>query len=168
MKQFKNQIIKQFSNLEIFHIFKSNKRILLFLIEEKMMIIDEQIFKIITLPKYQNLHYPQFFSPELESFTKNSMDKLPLTFFEDRKNGENDNYVCKLIQKDSVQEFIAFVNRNNFSLKSTIKPSIFDTNPFFIIKPKPEQNKVNKSQGWGTIKTVFKFSFICGKQTQIL
>ena len=38
---FKEDIKKHFSNSEIFNIFKSNKRILLFLIEQQIIVIDE-------------------------------------------------------------------------------------------------------------------------------
>ena len=47
LTQFKQDLQKYFSNSEIFDIFKDNKRILPFLLEEKMMIIDECIFSII-------------------------------------------------------------------------------------------------------------------------
>ncbi|KAK8838322.1 hypothetical protein M9Y10_035745 [Tritrichomonas musculus] len=42
---FKDDIKKYYSNPEIFDIFKSNKRLLLFLIEEKIMNMDEQVVK---------------------------------------------------------------------------------------------------------------------------
>ena len=45
LKLFKNDMSKYFSNSELFHIFKSNKRLLLFLFEENIMIMDEYIVK---------------------------------------------------------------------------------------------------------------------------
>ena len=45
---FKEDIQKYFTNSEIFNIFKRNKRILLFLIEQKVIVIDEYIVKKIT------------------------------------------------------------------------------------------------------------------------
>lgn len=146
--EFKGQINKQFSNSELFHIFKSNKKILLFLIEEKMITIDKCIFKTITSSKYSNLNYPQFFSPEINSFTKNSTEKLPDDFYENRRTGENENYVCKLIQKDSVQDFIAYVNRNNLPLTSKINTSVFDTNSF-LIKKRTKKSNTTSSSCWG-------------------
>lgn len=59
---------------------------------------------------------------------------LPANFYENRKKGENDSYICKLIQEDLIKEFITYVNQNNISLKSTIKPSIYETNDFLIQK----------------------------------
>ena len=49
-----------------------------------------------------------------------------------RKKGENENYLCQLIREDSIDEFVSFVNRNNLNLSSKIKRSIFETNSFFL------------------------------------
>ena len=51
LKFFKD-LISKISNSEFFNIFKSNKKILLFLIEEGLLIIDEQIVKTMTNGKY--------------------------------------------------------------------------------------------------------------------
>ncbi|KAK8835638.1 hypothetical protein M9Y10_042353 [Tritrichomonas musculus] len=40
---FRDQIMKFWSNIERFHIFKTNKRLLLFLFDEKIVILDNQI-----------------------------------------------------------------------------------------------------------------------------
>ena len=45
---FQDQIKQNFLNFEIFNIFKSNKRLLLFFIEEKMLIIDKYIYNKIS------------------------------------------------------------------------------------------------------------------------
>ena len=66
---FKNDMQKYFSNSELFHIFKSNKRLLLFLFEERIMIMDENIVKkIIKNQKYLSAKYPQYFQPEIQQF----------------------------------------------------------------------------------------------------
>ena len=50
---FKNDMQVYFSNSELFNIFNSNKRLLLFLFEKKIIIVDEYIIKkIIENPKY--------------------------------------------------------------------------------------------------------------------
>lgn len=49
---FKIEIQNNFSQREIFNIFKSNKRIILFLIEEKYIVIDKYILDTITSEKY--------------------------------------------------------------------------------------------------------------------
>ena len=194
-------IIKKYTNDEIFHIFNSNKRILLFLIKEKILIIDQTISTILNDRQNTNDHI--FFSPEIQSNHKTEQEegnddikyRFPLFFYncnnkylnfeeeekneeeeeenkknneiyddeydneyddegniikkvfnrnfniksrenyeEKRKIGENENYICKLIQNDLIDEFIIYTQKNNYSLNSTIKLSAFETNPFLINK----------------------------------
>lgn len=65
---FKDDLQKYFTNSELFNIFKSNKRILLFLIEEKIMNFDEFIAKRIIKKKFLDKKYPQYFQPEIQPF----------------------------------------------------------------------------------------------------
>ncbi|KAK8839808.1 hypothetical protein M9Y10_031516 [Tritrichomonas musculus] len=53
----KDKIISNFSNSEIFQIFKSNKRILLFLYEEKILIPDQSIADILATSKFKQKKY---------------------------------------------------------------------------------------------------------------
>ena len=151
---FKEDIKKSFSNSEIFNIYRSNKRILLFLIEQQIIVIDEYIVKKITkTSKYIEAKYPQYFQPEIKTFiNENWFPKysplcselngnkwvrdlkkvLPENFYEKRKEGENDNQICELIRKDMVTEFIAYINLNSISLNAKIQPSIYETNQFLI------------------------------------
>lgn len=155
---FKNEIKKYFSNLEIFNIFKSNKRILLLLIEENIMIFDEKIAKTILLGyEYLEKSYSSYFLPEIRPFvnkqwfpTNNNnklmgrisnklfklieiiKDDLPEDFYEKRRIGENDSKICEVIRNGSLKEFIAFINKNDISLDSTIKESIYESNNFLV------------------------------------
>ena len=152
---FQVEMKNYFSNREIFNIFKSNKRLLLFLIEKKMMNIDKFIFTEFTKIKYIKYKYHQYFLPELKLFKGENWnpyafrqyddndndneedlidndDKVPENFYEERKTGENGSFIAKLIQKDSVEDFISHVNRTNLSLKSKIKLSIYETNSFLL------------------------------------
>ena len=137
--------IKKYQNAKIFNIFKSNKRILLFLIEEKILTVDEYFVKQIIKDKYLNKKYPQYFAPEIKPFInekwfpKNEWveeikEELPDNFFELRRIGENGNYICKLIREDLVEDFIAYVNKNCISRNATINQSLFETNSFLINK----------------------------------
>lgn len=57
------------------------------------------------------------------------------SFEENRRKGENDSYICQLIRNDSIEEFVSYTNRMNYSLtKSIIPSSIFETNSFLINK----------------------------------
>ena len=58
---FKEDIKKNYSNSETFDIFKSNKRILLFLIEEEMIKVDEYFVKKIITKEYVDQNYPHYF-----------------------------------------------------------------------------------------------------------
>ena len=143
---FKKDIEKYFKNSEVFEVFENNKRILLFLIEEKIMIIDEYIASRIARKKY----LAEYFAPELkpffteefikkygdknlylreEIFINNIKKEVSEDFYDKRKEGENDNYLCELIRTNQVKEFGIYVNRNNIPYESCIDQSIFETNP---------------------------------------
>ncbi|KAK8889155.1 hypothetical protein M9Y10_033900 [Tritrichomonas musculus] len=83
-----------------------------------------------------------FFYPEIKKFLNEekikeietsllSKDEDIFKFFnENRHKGENDSYICTLIRQDSVEEFISYVNKTNFPLKSKITHSLFESNSF--------------------------------------
>lgn len=100
----KDPILKYFTSNEIREIFKTNKRILLFLKKENFIKIGQ-----IDL-----------------------MQKIPDNYDEMAKKNENEDYVCELIRKDSIEDFIIFVNKNDYSLNNTIKQSVNETNSFLI------------------------------------
>lgn len=158
LQLFQTSIKKYFSNWEIFTTFRSNKRILLFLIESKIMIMDKYI--ILAITKKQELEtYPHFFSPEIRPFmdekwfpkydlfglyynTRNEWVEeiknkvLPDDFYEKRKEGENDLRICQLIREDLIKDFIVYINLNNVPVDSTIKQSIYETNSLLLHKSK--------------------------------
>ncbi|KAK8899033.1 hypothetical protein M9Y10_001330 [Tritrichomonas musculus] len=94
--------------------------------------MDEQVVKQIITSEYEKKNIRTVWVEEIKN-------DLPANFFENRKKGENDSYICKLIQEELIEEFITYVNQSNISLKSTIKPSIYETNAFLIQK----QNESN-------------------------
>ena len=146
IKYFKDQINKYFPNWEIFNIFKSNKRILLFLFEEKIIKVDHYIVTKIITDKYLDRNYHKYFLPEIKPFiNKKLLDNngckysesdfstdLPKNFYEKRKSGENDSFICEVIRNDSVTEFTSFVGENKISLNDKIKESIYETNMFLL------------------------------------
>ena len=142
---FKDDIKNNFSNSEIFNIFKSSKRILLSLIEANIFTFDE--YTITKMKKYHEAKYFEYFAPEIKPFiTENWFIKdqelnklieeinkeLPSDFDELRKEGENESLICQFIRKDSVEEFIQYVNKTNTSLKSRIGLSTYETNSYFL------------------------------------
>ena len=142
---YKDQIKQTLSNFEIFHLFENNKNIILFLLKNDILTITEQIYKEILNKKEPNeIQYWHFFIPEIENFigvnknefnlAKNELLKSNSNFFdnyeEKRQEGENDSHICSLIRKDSIEEFIIYLNLHNISPSSQISPSIFETNQF--------------------------------------
>ena len=134
-KIFQADITKYFTNIDVFNIFKSNKRFLLFLFEEKIIIPDESIYTIVNKPKYFNQNYMTYFYPEFKSFITSSNEFEMDQYFEiNRKTGNNSSLICELIQKDSIDEFVVYINRNNLSTSALIPESIFETNLFLLKK----------------------------------
>ncbi|KAK8849328.1 hypothetical protein M9Y10_018700 [Tritrichomonas musculus] len=166
LQYFQKDIKTNLTNSEIFNIFKSNKRIILFLIEEQILTFDEHIAKIITTTeKYVKANYPHYFQPEIQPFVNKKwfpkydpkeidlktniwveeiQKELPENFYEKRKKGENDNKLCELIRNDMIKEFAIYVTQHNISSGAIIQPSIYETNPF-LIKKQTEQNRNNLS-----------------------
>ena len=124
---------------------KTTKRLFISYLQKGIITISDEIYKELLYKIENNRNrYCHFFLPELEqfigeekmNFLKNELLNEDPTIFTDyekkREEGENDSYICSLIRQDSVEEFIAHVNRFNISPKSEISPSIFETNPFLI------------------------------------
>ena len=96
------------------------------------------------------MNYIEYFLPEIKAYydrfivnkqnISNQYQKIQKLisakpeekFEEKRRIGENDNYICQLIQKDSIEDFIIYVSKNNISLNSKIPQSIYETNIFLI------------------------------------
>ena len=151
-----NEIQKYFTNDEIFHLFKSNKLLLLFLIENQILIINDQISSIIIKQKYfKSRKYPEYFYPEIKNVSDFKMEAIPENFEEKRKIGENDSEISELIRNDKIEDFIIYVNKNNYSLNSTIEPSIFETNPLLL---KRRSNLIEYSAFFGSIQ-IFKYLY---------
>ena len=146
LKTYSDQIKQYFTNFYIFNIFKRNKRILLFLFKETILIPDEEIFAKIKKGKYARMHYLQYFYPEFKSFCDTQLiqqieESNPelinldlISFDEKRRIGENDGYIYHLIRNDLIDEFVVYINKNNISLNMIIQPSIFETNPYLLTK----------------------------------
>ena len=112
----KNNLKKIFLNQELFTIFRKNKRILLFLIEEKLLIPDQTISNIICSKKYLQKKYPHYFLPEFKPFfsqefyeqisneSDNLYEKGPESFKQKRRIVENSSILCELIRQDSIEE----------------------------------------------------------------
>lgn len=142
INKIRSEITKNFSNITIFNIFKSNKKLLLFLIQEHIITIDKIIAsKILEYSNDTNM-YSAFFYPEIKPFIKKEdIDKikrtLPINFnqnFESKRTiGKNDDKIYKIIRHDLVDDFKGLnENKTIKNFWDKINPSIFETNTFLI------------------------------------
>lgn len=153
---FKNDFQKFYTNNSILNIFKGNKRILLFLIKEQILTVDKTIAMIFENDELcKQLNYFEYFYPEIKLFVEKEF-KMPENFEEKRIIGENDNYICTLIRKDQIDEFISHVNQKIIDLDSHIDSSIFETNKF-LFKKKP--SLIEYAAFCGSIQ-IFKYLFL--------
>ena len=139
-RMLKPHILNNFSNWEIFNIFKNNKRFLLTLFREDILMPDKAIYDVINTDKYRHSYYIRYFFPEFKQFLSPEYIKqydlhgTDPDFDIKRKIGENDQEICKFIRKDSIQEFTNFVKQKKLSLVMKIEPSYYETNPYLIHK----------------------------------
>ena len=163
---FQKEIKQRLSNSEIFYIFNNNKRIILFLIEENLIIPNKQIVK----QKEYDISFLSYFCTNFnELYNKyilqaidlevKKIGKLPIEVFnQKRKTGENDNYICQLIRNDSIEEFITYINKNDYFLSSKVEDSIFETNQF-LLENKPLL--IEYSAFFGSTQ-IFKYLYLNG------
>lgn len=145
---FVGQDIKTYlSNSEIFDLFKDNKRIILYLLDTKMITIDKTVKKQMEKQQKNDENYQEYFFPDM-------LYETPKNFEEKRLFGENESYICSLIRDDLVEEFISYVSQSNLPLSTTvIKKSLFETNSFLIGK---EVSLIEYCAFYGSIQ-IFQF-----------
>lgn len=160
----KDLIINNFSNSEIFHIFKGNKRILLYLVEEKIMTFDKDITDQLEQDFFKHAKYQEYFYPELKQFLDFESTFIIEEFYkeiynkdfnEKRKNGENESLLSKMIREDSVEEFIIYANQTNMPLSSLLNKTIYETNSF-LLKQKEGVSLIEYAAFFGAIQ-IFQF-----------
>lgn len=135
----KDCLQKFLTNDEIIQIFKYNKRIILFLLQNNTIRLKKQFVKIFQYYNYKK--FPHYFCNLISN--KISIDQLTKIKnecgdndceSEDFQNnqiiGENPQKICQLIRNDSIEEFITYVERSELALDTVIDPSIFETNYF--------------------------------------
>ena len=165
LKSLQEKIKNYYHSFEIFQIFRRNKRLLLFLFQSEVISPNEEIYSIILRnKKYINEKYLEYFYPEFEPFFEEKM-KFSIfypyksikidEFNKKREKGENDNYLCSLIQNDLVVDFITYLEKTNISPSSTIQSSIFETN-LFLMKENP--TLIEYSAFKGSIQ-IFKYLY---------
>lgn len=137
LRDLRNDMQNFFSNLTIFNIFRKNKRILLFLFDERILIVNETIVSIIKTNKYSKFNYPEYFLTEIRPFVNDDyvdslMYKMPEEYEKYRRIGEGFYTIVDLIIEDKIDEFVSYVNERNLSFNYIPEISIVETNPLLI------------------------------------
>ena len=170
------QIKENFSNSEIFEIFKNNNLTLLFLLSKKFWSFDDEIIKMIE-EKIEDkseddpliINFCLFFHKEITEYHKNNhyegivykisqyqIDSSILSYFEQQRlEGQNESIICCFIQNDSIEDFISYTTRHQISINSQIEPSIFETNHFLIRK---QPTLIEYAAFYGSIQI---FQYLC-------
>ena len=127
----KDSINKFFSNFDVFNLFKHNKAILSFLIENKMLTIDKYITKKFLNDKYIKAKYLQYFSDEIKIFLPKNVNEQLMEEIHRTKTQEDDqNTLKKIIQEDSIEQFKSYIKENKLSLLTLLKPSVSQSSLF--------------------------------------
>ncbi|KAK8849910.1 hypothetical protein M9Y10_018499 [Tritrichomonas musculus] len=155
LMEYKKIIGEYFSNNEIFTMFASNKRLILFLINEKVIYFYKYI-----LNEIEKNGYEEYFLLEINNYYQNNDKIITCDFNEKRKAGENDNKLCEIIRKDLIEDFITLVNQNQYPIDSNIEKSIYETNSFLLLKK--EIKLIEYAAFYGSCK-IFKYLFRCGE-----
>lgn len=143
-----DMIKKAFSNTDIFKLFQNDDRILLFLFEQKIISLDKDLLQIF-LEEDQKTGFKRIYylypsikdkidsslmkkvEKEISNYNSDDFERYKEKCYE----GENDSHICSLIRKDSLDEFIIYVNQKNYSLTKTVERSLFETNLFLKNNP---------------------------------
>ncbi|KAK8876569.1 hypothetical protein M9Y10_006786 [Tritrichomonas musculus] len=136
---FKSSIKTYYSISEILQIFEENKRMILMLIDLKIITLTNSIVESFFNDKFRKKKYAEYFFPEIKNFLnqdlRDKMEKeMTENFDEKRREGENDHLLCKLIREDLIEEFIVYINKENFPLDYQFTMSTFETHPFLFEK----------------------------------
>ncbi|KAK8860425.1 LON peptidase N-terminal domain and RING finger protein 2 [Tritrichomonas musculus] len=146
---FKDDLMKHYTNFEIYNFFNECKRVILFLIEEKIINVDSLIAS-----KIIDKHQDRYFFPEIKQFITKKIFRYRgnvENFEELRKVEYGDTYILQLVQRDSIDDFITYINQTNFKLNNYIS-SQFETNTSLIFGT----YLINYSAFFGSIQ-IFKY-----------
>lgn len=152
LETLKFSIKQNFSNNEIFDLFKSNKRLLLYIINSEVLFVNNQISNILSNGKYKKAYYHEYLCLSKEKSTE---------FLLKQDVGENDLHMCYLIRKDMIDEFIQHINQMKIPLDAIIKTSIFETNSLLLRR---EPTLLEYCVFFGAVKI---FKYLCRKKVAL-
>lgn len=167
-------IKENISSNDIYFSFKNNKRILLFLIQNKILEVDQQFVDRILYDRLKNRHYQsglaEFLFPEIRPFLRkkdyksitgniyfieqiNVQEEANIPLFEEKRSKyENVRKICELIRDDSVDKFVEYVSKNCIQLNGYVQRSIFETN--LLLNKKEGATLIEYAAFFGSLQIV--------------
>ncbi|KAK8878269.1 hypothetical protein M9Y10_005034 [Tritrichomonas musculus] len=133
-------IKKTFDNREIFELFKWNKVLLLYVIEQGLVKIDKSISdEIVTTNLIYDINYKFYFYPEIKDYLDSKelskfKAKLPkydeFEFKQEREKGVKNDELMQIIRLDLIDKFTEKTNAEDrpFNFETEFCPSLFETN----------------------------------------
>lgn len=168
---FESEIKNLYTNIELFHIFEKNKRIFLYLIQKKLVTVDQKIVTVFTRPKFHRKFYFHYFYPEIKNFISDeklkneiekSVSKYSCDLFEKlRQNGENEEEICRIIRNDSISDFTSHVSNEKRNIFEPIRRSIFETNNLLL---KRDSSLIEYAAFFGSVQI---FQYLMEKKCKI-
>lgn len=171
-----------FTDFEFFKIYQSNNIIIINLIHNKMIVLERNMldsmlsYQMIKSFENQSNYFGngesqqdpyqlllQYYYSQFNNDTEgqeniisqiNDIFNIDLETFQSLcQQGENDNYICKLIRQDLLNEFISYINEKKFDLNSKVPFSLFESNDILrYFQP----TLIDYSAFYGSIK-IFKY-----------
>lgn len=121
---------EQLSNQEIFTLFRNNKRLLLFLYNEKYLEFDSFVIRNLLESETMIDYFYYELEPYIPQKVKDKIHVFSRDVFEKKRvDGGNDD-LQNLIRNDLIEEFILYITTNNVPLNSKITISSFETDDF--------------------------------------
>ena len=154
---FKDDFPNFFTNSELFDFFQDNKMILLYLMKEKLLIVNKSISAKIISSIHKIAKYSRFFFPEIKPFIKKSSIEIPENFEENRQIGENESEICQIIRQDLIEDFIIYVNKKTLPLTMQVHHSVYESNLFLI---KNEKISLIEYAAFFGATQIFKYLFM--------
>lgn len=125
---FRKEIISYYSNEVIYEIFHRCYRLLLYVIEEKILKVDFDIANKLKEKYYFYKEVKPFIdSGEISPNYKEKYPTLDENYEKNRRNAVNESKIASIIREDSFDEFISYVKENKIDFEDYCLPfSYFD------------------------------------------
>lgn len=161
---FSTDIPKIFSKETLFEQFKDIPQVLTFLLQNKILIFDQDIFhkrfensnskdhqyKITLYPGYRDFLRKKSKRKAIENTISKIDPNLLSTIDEKVQIGENDSYICTIIRQDAIQDFVCYINLTNKPFNSFIPFSLFESNS--ILRKKGKITMIQYAAFQGSLK----------------